>query len=190
MGTHLLPAALASFNEAHPGITLELHEAGGSRLLGLLVDGVVDLAIVPLPVAGVASEGLFTEELVIAVAAEHRLAGQPAVSAADLADEGFILFPLGYELRDRTLELCRSAGFEPRVVLDGGAMDTVLRFAAVGLGIAVLPRLALDDAAGLVGLPLAGQQLVRTLGLAWHPERQLPPAARALQHFLRAALAA
>lgn len=188
VGTHLLPQAVADFNQRYGGITLELHEAGGSRLLTLLNDGTVDLAVVPLPVAGAAWVELFTEDLVIAVSQQHTLARQPSVAAAALAHERFILFPVGYELRDRTLQLCHSAGFEPEIVLDGGEMDTVLRLTAVGLGIAVLPRLALEGAEGVVGLSVQDVELRRTLGLIWHPERQLSPAASALQQFLIARL--
>jgi DNA-binding transcriptional LysR family regulator len=184
VGTQLLPQALADFNQRYRNIELELHEAGGSRLVTLLLEGAVDLAVVPLPVAGVAVAELFTEELVVAVRPEHPLTRQARVVASDLQREGFVLFPVGYELRDRTFQLCRSAGFEPRVVLDGGEMDTVLRLAAVGLGIAIVPRLALVGVEALVGISIQDARLVRTLGLVWHQERQLSPAAQALQGFL------
>lgn len=184
VGTHLLPRLLADFNARYSGIELELHEEGAGQLVTLLSEGTVDLAVVPVPVAGVAVAELFSEELVLAVAQQHRLAQRGAVTPQDLAAERFILFPVGYELRDQTLHFCRSAGFEPQVVLDGGEMDMVLRLAAVGLGVAIVPQLALEDADGLVGLPIRGATLSRTLGLIWHLERQLSPAAEALQRFL------
>jgi DNA-binding transcriptional LysR family regulator len=188
VGTHLLPQALADFNAQYQGIELELHEAGGSRLVALLADGTVDLAVVPLPVADVAVTTLLTEELVIAVSQGHRFARQQDIAARELVDEGFILFPAGYELRERTLGLCRQAGFEPRIVLDGAEMDTVLRLAAVGLGIALVPQLALGGVHELVALHIRDVRVARTLGLVWHPERQLSPAAAALQEFLVARL--
>lgn len=184
VGTRLLPKALAAFNTIHPGIELEVQEAGARRLLELLAAGVVHLAVVPVPVDGVACAELWTEDLVLAVALEHRLAGEQEVRAGELADEAFILFPAGYDLRERTLELCRTAGFVPRIVLDGAEMDTVLRCVAAGLGIAIVPRLALTGAEGIVGLHIRDLELRRTLGLVWHQERQLPPAAEALRSFL------
>lgn len=184
VGTHLLPAALAEFNTRYRGIELELHEEGAGRLVTLLDDGTVDLAVVSVPQPNVASAELFTEDLVIAVAPDHPLARRKHVRTAELRDEGWIMFPVGYELREQTLRLCRDAGFEPRVVLDGGEMDTVLRLAAVGLGVAIVPRLALHANTDLIGLPLAGKPPTRTLRLIWHRARQLSPAARALQQFL------
>lgn len=184
VGTRLLPAALASFNATYPGIDLEMEEAGVGRLLRYLSEGTVQLAVVSVPLPDVASVELFTEELVVAVGTEHPFAARTDITSAELAGEAFILFPTGYELRARTLQVCAAAGFVPRIVLDGAEMDTVLRCAAVGLGIAIVPRLALDGADGLVGLPIRDMPLTRTLGLVWHEERQLSPAAEALRLFL------
>jgi LysR family transcriptional activator of glutamate synthase operon len=184
VGTRLLPAALAAFNTTYPGIELEMEEAGVGRLLASLAEGTVQLAVASVPLADVTYVELFTEELVVAVGRQHALAMEQYVTTADLAAEAFILFPVGYELRERTLQLCAAVGFVPRIVLDGAEMDTVLRCAAVGLGIAIVPRLALDGADGLVGLPIHDMPLTRTLGLVWHQERQLSPAAEALRSFL------
>jgi LysR family transcriptional regulator, transcription activator of glutamate synthase operon len=184
IGARLLPGALADFNAQYRGIELELHEAGTRPLVELLVAGAVDLAVVPVPVADVATIELFTEDLVIAVAPGHRLADRGTIASAELAEEDFILFPPSYGLRDRTLQFWREGGLRPRVVLDGGEMATVLRLAAVGLGVALVPRLALDGSEGLVGLQVGDVQLRRTIGLVWHPDRHMSPAAAALRSFL------
>jgi LysR family transcriptional activator of glutamate synthase operon len=167
---------------------LEFHEVGAGYLLSLLDEGRVDLVVVSLELVArvkyIVSEELFTEDLVIAVAGDHPLVQVQSVLASELAEEGFILFRTGYKLRERTLQMCRAAGFEPHVTLDGAEMDTVLRFAAARLGIALVPRLALEDAEGLVGVVVRDMQLSRTLGLVWHRERQLSPAAATAQRFL------
>jgi DNA-binding transcriptional LysR family regulator len=184
VGAHLLPRALAAFHERYPGIGLSLHEMGAARLASLLDEGAIDLAVVSVALPAFLSAELFSEDLVVAVAEGHPLAQQKAVRGADLADQPFILFPEGYELRGRTLQLCRAAGFEPQVVLDGGETDTVVRLVAAGLGVAVVPRLALEGGAGIVGLDVIDSTLRRTLRLIWHPERSLSPAAEALRVFL------
>jgi DNA-binding transcriptional LysR family regulator len=172
------------FHRRYPAIALGLHEMGAMRLAALLDEGIIDLAVVSVALPAFASAELFTEALVVAVAQDHPLAQQKAVRSAELADEPFILFPEGYELRSRTLELCCAAGFEPRVVLDGGETDTVVRLVAAGLGVAVVPRLALEGSVGIVGLDVTDIELRRTLRLIWHPERSLSPAAEALRALL------
>jgi DNA-binding transcriptional LysR family regulator len=188
VGTQLLPRALAEFTRQYPGIELELREAGAARLVALLEEGSVQLVVVSLALLGqhsrLARAELFTEDLVLAVAPHHSLAERSSVPARDLRDEKFILFPSGYELRALTTQLCQAGGFEPRVAIDGAEMDSVLRFAAAGLGIALVPRLALAQAEGLTAVLVEDVPLTRTLGLVWHSERQLSPAARAVQQFL------
>jgi len=180
----VLPRALAAFHQRYPAIELRLLEMGAARLAALLEEGAIDLAVISVPFPGLASAELFSEELVVAVAQDHPLAQQRTIRSAELAEEQFILFPEGYELRSRTLEFCRAAGFEPQVALDGGETDTVMRLVAAGLGVALAPRLALEGVAGIVGLRVADVELERTLRLIWHPERSRSPAAEALRSFL------
>jgi LysR family transcriptional regulator, transcription activator of glutamate synthase operon len=184
VGAHILPGALAAFSERHPAIELYLREMGAARLVTLLAEGAIDLAVISVPLPTLAEVELLSEELVIAVAEGHPLAGQGELQGGELAGERFVLFPEGYELRARTLELCQALGFEPRVALDGGETDTVVRLVAAGLGVALVPQLALEDVEGIVGLRVAGAVLRRTLRLVWQPERSLSPAARALREFL------
>jgi LysR family transcriptional activator of glutamate synthase operon len=131
---------------------------------------------------------LFTEELVVVVPPTHRLAGRASVAFTELAGESFLLYPRGYGMRDNTLAACQQAGFTPRIVLDGGEMDMVLRLAETGLGIALMPRLALDDSRRLIALPVSDQQLQRTMALVSREDRALAPAARALREFLEGQL--
>ncbi len=124
----------------------------------------------------------------IVVAPDHPLAARESVALSALANESFLLYPRGYGMRDKTLEACQQAGFTPRVVLDGGEMDMVLRLAEAGLGIALMPRLALDSAPNLVALHVSDQALRRTMALVSREDRALAPAARALRAFLESRL--
>jgi LysR family transcriptional activator of glutamate synthase operon len=190
VGVQLLPRILAAFHQRYPNLELVLREGGTQTMLGLLETGDVDLAVVTLPVARrrLHVTPLFTEELVIVVAPEHPLAAREAVALSALANESFLLYPHGYGMRDITLEACQQAGFTPRVVLDGGEMDMVLRLAEAGLGIALMPRLALDSAPNLVALRVSDQTLRRTMALVSREDRALAPAARALRSFLESRL--
>jgi len=186
VGTHLLPSALAAFNTRYPGIELRLREAGMATLLEQLAAGLADLAVVALPVddPDLTVAPLFSEELVLAVAPHHPLAHRSSVRLSDMANEAFVLSPPNYELRETTLVACRQAGFTPRVVLDGGEMDTLLRFVAAGLGVALVPQLAVADLTDLVPLHISDQKLRRSLAIVWRGDRVASPAARALREFL------
>lgn len=70
------------------------------------------------------------------------------------------------------------------MVLDGGETDTLLRFVAAGIGIALVPQLAVQNAQDLVALTVSDRRLRRRLGLVWRQDRVVSPAARALREFL------
>ncbi|NTW98088.1 MAG: LysR family transcriptional regulator [Oscillochloris sp.] len=186
VGNQLLPQVLAAFNKRYAGIELRLHEAGVQTLLDLLETGLTDVAVVTLPVddENLTVLPLFSEEMVIAVWRGHRLADRGEVTINELADEPWVLSPENYELREAALSVCERAGFTPRVVLDGGETDTLLRFVAAGLGIALVPRLAVQGASDLVSLQVTDQKLERSLGVVWRGDRVASPAARALREFL------
>jgi DNA-binding transcriptional LysR family regulator len=125
------------------------------------------------------------ENYILAVSNRHPFLGKRQnVRLADLSTEPFILFPEGYKLREVTLAACRRAGFEPRVALDGGAMQSALEFVGAGLGVALVPELALTEAHNIHAVGIADQVLRRDLGLVWLRGRALSPAARALRDFL------
>ena len=186
VSTHLLPSRLTRFRRRYPGLEVTLREAGTESLLRQIEDSQLDLAIVVsdnLP-ASVDSAPLLDEKYVLAVGLLHPLSRQNAVALADLAGEAFILFPEGYKLREVTLSACKRAGFEPKVALDGGAMQSALEFVAAGLGVALVPQLALDGVKNIRGLAISDQDLHRQLGLVWRRDRHLSAAARALRDFL------
>lgn len=186
VGTQLLPQALAAFNRSYPGIELRLHEAGIQTLLELLETGLADVAVVTLPVSdpSLTVVPLFSEDLVIAVGRGHRLADRGSIVLNELQDEPWLLSPENYELREAALNACRRAGFTPHVVLDGGEMDTMLRLVAAGMGVALVPRLAIQGLVDLAVLRVSDQHLQRSLGIVWRGDRTASPAARALREFL------
>ncbi len=194
VGTHLLPKALAAFSRKHPGISLTFREAGSRTLVKLLEDGELDLAVVIQPIRHPVLETmpLLEEELLLAVPRTHRLATRTRrVKLGELATEPFVLLREGaYDIRDQTLAACRKVGFEPNVALDGGEMDSVLRFVAEGLGIAILPEMVLGDVdprTGPVAVRLQSPRLTRTLVLARRRDRYFSAAAQEFMRMLRAA---
>ena len=192
VGTHLFPRPLATFSRRHPGIGLTFREDGSRNLVQLLEHGELDLAVVIQPIRHPALETapLLEEELCLAVPLDHPLAdSRRRVPLAQLRDEPFVMLREGaYDLRNQTLAACRRAGFEPRVALDGGEMDSVLRFVAAGIGVAILPEIVLSDvdpSFGPMSVPLRGPRLTRSLVIARRRDRYFSAAAREFARVLR-----
>jgi DNA-binding transcriptional LysR family regulator len=186
VSTRLLPDVLTRFKRQYPGLEVTLREAGTESLLQLVEAGKLDLAIVADDVLPPVVEGqpFLEESYVLAVSAQHPLGRRRTVSMAELSSEAFILFPEGYRLREVTLTACRQAGFEPKVALDGGGIQSALEVVAAGLGVALMPQLALGRSKTIRGLRIVDQELRRSLGLVWRKGHYLSPAARALREFL------
>jgi DNA-binding transcriptional LysR family regulator len=111
------------------------------------------------------------------------------VRLAQLREEPFVLLREGaYDLRDQTLTACRRAGFEPVVALDGGEMDSVLRFVGVGIGLAILPEMVLTELnqRDSVAVRRLQPRLSRSLVLARRRDRYFSSAAREFTSVLEA----
>ncbi|GHB59993.1 LysR family transcriptional regulator [Streptomyces cirratus] len=188
--TGLLPDVLRAFHSAHPGIELLIEESGSLDLVRELARGVLDLALIALPLPpsapALTTVELLTEDLVVVSSADRPAPGGGGpLTIAALRDEPMVMFRHGYDLRDLTVAACRAAGFEPVFTVEGGEMDAVLGFVRAGLGIAVVPAMVVEHGGpGLRATPLAGSPLRRTIALAHRTDVAPPRAARELKRML------
>jgi len=184
LGQHLLPLTLARFRQAHPGIAITVHEAVPARAVGAAVaDGRADVGMVhlPCPVPGLVERALFTEELALVVPSGHPLAAPdvPPPALADLAGEDFVWVPDGSTPEHPFFAACLAAGFTPRIACVSGSAQGMQALVAAGLGISLLPRLALHPPEGAVVVDLAPPRPTRTLAVVWREGDPLTHAARA-----------
>lgn len=138
---------------------------------------------------GLGLHQLVSEELVVLLPPDHRLADRRQVRMIELATEEFISFREGARLRELLFTAGDRAGFQPRVTLESNESQRVRRLVSRGLGVAILPR---SDAEG-PGADVAVASLVeptlhRDITLAWREGRRQPPAAAAFLRLARDAL--
>jgi DNA-binding transcriptional LysR family regulator len=122
------------------------------------------------------------EDLVVASAEPP--VNRPTIRLIDLRDRPMVMFRQGYDLRETTLQACRAVGYEPKLAIEGGEMDAVLRFVEVGLGVAIVPRMVLAGRPNLIGTPIAPPGLQRTVALAHRTDVPPTNAARAFSEIL------
>jgi DNA-binding transcriptional LysR family regulator len=183
--TTLVAQVLARYREEHPGVALQVEEGGSQDLVAALTGGELDLALVIQPGHGMDStllaEPILLESLVVASVAPMPItAPDGLLHVSDLRGQPLVMFRVGYDLRDATLEACRQHGFVPSFAVEGGEMDAVLGFVEAGLGVALVPSLVLSARPRLIATQLAPPGVQRTIALAHR--RDYPPtyAARAL----------
>ena len=188
LSTVLLPRVLAAFHSQHPGITLNVLEAGSRDLVDRLAVGGLDLALVILPVPReelFVTSPLLREELVLAVPKRHPLAKRKSVRVTELRGLPLVMFREGYDLRSATIAACEQAGFHPTFAIEGAEMDGVLRMTAAGVGVAVVPSMVVEKGGALVAVRIAQPTLVRSVGVAFRRDRQHSRAAEAFVAHLR-----
>lgn len=173
-GQHLLPPLLAAFRRDHPHIEVSLRETIPAKSVAEAVASAkADIGIVHLPhqVEGLAERVLLEEDLALVVPANHRLAGRIDVPLREVACEDFIWAPEGGTVAHPLYAACLSAGFEPHIVCVSGSAQGMQALVAAGLGIALLPRMALNPPDGAVVVPLAMPRPHRTLAAIWRTDR-------------------
>ncbi|QRP49457.1 LysR substrate-binding domain-containing protein [Amycolatopsis sp. FDAARGOS 1241] len=173
-----LPQLARTLQHRLPQVELEVHAdlLTPTQCAGLR-SGTLDLGLLrpPVPGEGLAVRVIESEPLVLAVPADHRLAGEPTVATADLRTEGFIAYA-GKDsvVNDAVLRSCRTAGFAPRREHEAAGTAVLLALVAGGLGIGVVPASARSlPLGGVVFRDLAGAESVQ-LALAWHHEHASP----------------
>jgi DNA-binding transcriptional LysR family regulator len=114
-----LPTLGQAFAAGHPDVEMLSQEIWNAEMIPGLLGGTLDVAIALCPElgSGVASEAIRVEQIVAVFGAEHPLVARGSISAGELADESFLLFPreLAPRLHDALTGVCRRAGFEPRL---------------------------------------------------------------------------
>jgi DNA-binding transcriptional LysR family regulator len=146
----LVPRALASFRRAYPAVALSLVEGRTPVLLERLAAGEADVAVVssapaaPIDRARFHLCHLLDERMLVAVAADHPLAGRGEVRLADLAGDAFITGSADAE--EALLRVSLPAGFRPRTDIVAADWTGKLGCVAAGLGVALVPALAVRGA--------------------------------------------
>ena len=188
IGPYLLPDLVRQNIALTPQMPLMLQENFTVRLLEMLRTGEIDCAILaePFPDTGLAIAPLYDEPFMAALPAGHALAAGDSVSSEQLKREHMLLLGTGHCFRDHVLQVCPEfARFSSntegiRKSFEGSSLETIKHMVAAGMGVTLVPRLAVPpealaaaepDAPGVVRyLPIhddGGAPPTRRVVLAW-----------------------
>lgn len=181
MGPIDVSLPLAIFHRRHPGIELTVREEPSEELATMIRDDALDLAFLSVTERveshGLALHQLISEELVVLLPPEHKLARRRRVRMSELRDEEFISYRPGARLRELLFAAGRQAGFEPQVRLESNESQRIRRLVARGMGVAILPRSdAVSPGAEVALAALTEPPLRRDITLAWRQDKRHSPA--------------
>ena len=167
---YLLPRVVAALTRAYPALDLHLRETITPRLIAELLDGRLDAAIVALPVSepGLVETPLFDEDFVLLrpKADENR----PVPGPAALRKMRLLLLEEGHCFRDQALAFCALPDTRPREVLDGSSLTTLVQMVGAGIGVTLIPEMAVAIETRSAAVSVARfdkPRPQRTIGMIW-----------------------
>ena len=164
VGATLMPPAIARFRAAHPAVDLHLHPAEPDDGVALIRSGDADIALTTAPIDGsepddgIVRTMLLDDPMHVVMPVGHPLAAKARLRLEDLADEPWILGLGSPTCMDARIGMraCAAAGFEPQLVFRNDDYNAIQGFVAAGVGISLVPDLALVN--------VREDIVVRTLG--------------------------
>ena len=143
---HTLLRVVRVFLARHPHIPLRVSSKNRLDVLEMVVDGDVDVGIVQTfePDDRLEFEGMFVFERVLITPAGHPLLDQPLESLAQLAKWPLILMSAGTHTRDILERELHRRGVAYEVIVELDSLDMIKRYVALGMGVSVGPRMAIE----------------------------------------------
>ncbi len=144
---NVLPRAIDVFRARHPAVRLSVSQASPQESVAGLALGRLDLALTvdleAAPSEGVEILHLFDDPVRLALHREHPLAAAPEIDLAALAGETWIDVPRATSGGKVLERACARAGFAPRIAYESDDYTVIQELVGVGVGLALLPDLAL-----------------------------------------------
>ena len=167
---YLLPTIVGNLARRHEALDIRVRETMTPRLLQDLSDGRLDTAIVALPVSepAFAEVPLFSEEFVLVRPRDDE--GKPVPSPETLKQMRLLLLEEGHCFRDQALSFCKLSSAMPREILDGSSLTTLVQMVSAGIGVTLIPEMAVPVETRSTPVSLArfpAPRPSRTIGMIW-----------------------
>jgi LysR family hydrogen peroxide-inducible transcriptional activator len=153
---YFLAPRLSEFVEKFPGIDLHLREAPTAELIAQIEDGMIDIAILSIPVEGnnLVMRELFREPILLAVPNFHILAGAEKVLLRRVSAERLLILKDGHCLRDETLTICDRARARFAAQFEADQFASIFELIRAGFGVSLVPETARRGAMGCRLIPI------------------------------------
>lgn len=162
---YLIPSYTAAFAKNYPDAKLRIVEETTAVLVEGLRDLSIDVAILALPLRHKDLE-LFpirTEPLFVVMRRDHPRASAESLALKDLRGEAFVMLRDGHCFRDLSIATCTRARITPNIAFESGQFSSLLGMVAAGVGVSLVPEMAIDRHVGCRYVPLSDAQATRTI---------------------------
>jgi len=173
---YLLPDIIKALSQRFPALDVEVRETVTQSLIDGLVDAKLDVAIVALPISEPTLQefALFNEDFVLVRPPED--AGEPVPSPASLHTMRLLLLEEGHCLRDQAIAFCDIKDAQPRNMMGGSSLSTLVQMVGAGMGVTLIPEMALaleTRSADVATARFDTATPQRTIGMIWRKSNPL-----------------
>ena len=186
---YLLPPLLRTFSKRFPRATVALHENLTEFTVRGCLEGELDFGVIASPIDhdSLASEVLFTEELLLALPPKHPLLKKRGIRLEAVAGEPFVLMNEIHCLGEQIMGFCKQQGCVPVIRCRSAQLLTVQELVALGHGVSLVPAMAraMDRGRRCEYRSLAAPKPTRTLRIIWHKARYQSPLVKEFIETLR-----
>ncbi|MBW4026076.1 LysR family transcriptional regulator [Acidipila rosea] len=165
---YYMPSRVAAFTRQFPDATLKIVEDTTPVLVEALRSLTVDMAVMSLPLRHREFDvfPLHKEHLYAALPKDHSLAKRTSLSLGDLRHEPFVLLRDSHCFHEISVEACHRAKVNPQVAFESGQFSSLLGMVAAGIGVSVVPAMAVEKSSGCTFVKIADQKASRTVACA------------------------
>ncbi|MES2497884.1 MAG: hydrogen peroxide-inducible genes activator [Pseudomonadota bacterium] len=169
----LLPRILPKLRTAWPDLKLYLREETTGAACDSLHRGHVDCVLLALPYhcGDIESVDLFLDRLFVAYPAGEMDGPALGIVADDIDESRLLLLEDGHCLKDHALAACNRPELRAEAAMMGTSLHTLVQMVDNGLGVTLLPKMALDagilENTNVVAKPLTADHPARRIALAW-----------------------
>ncbi|TXC74099.1 hydrogen peroxide-inducible genes activator [Sphingorhabdus soli] len=169
----LLPRLLPKLRAERPQLKLYLREETSQAACDSLHHGQVDCVLLALPYAcgDIEHQTLFSDRLCVAFPAEAAGDLPDAIAPDSIAASDLLLLEDGHCLKDHALAACNRPELRSGAVMMGTSLHTLVQMVENGLGITMLPQMAIDSGilanTSIVTRPIESDNDARDIALVW-----------------------
>lgn len=153
---------LATYRANFPGARVTFTEDSSQALIADVLSGRLDIAFVAgdPAVPGAKTLPLWSERLLLAMSAGHRLANEEVVPLDELAHEQFLIrHGAGREVEEYVLRHLSSLGFSPNVQTHRLGRQSLMNLVALGFGVTITADSSVvEPTLGVVYRPLVSRE--------------------------------
>ena len=148
-GSSLLPLAISRFRSEHAGIDLTVRSFRLAALLSMLNSREISMSLLwdyewsRLDLPDMEVRLLLDDPTDLVVSATHPLAARDTVTISELLDESWVVRAENHPMIDVIVRAANDVGFQPKVAYEANDYQEVQAMVAVGVGVSLVPRLAL-----------------------------------------------